>query len=716
MDLSAEYAMGSARANRLREVWHALGDMARAERDRWLLWLPVGVASGVVGYFAMPWEPPLWFALAGLALAIVIACAGWNRSAVMMACAIVVAAASVGFGLAKLRTLSIAAPVLQSRVGPVTVTGLVLSVEPWQSGSRIILASPRIANLAPDNTPHRLRVRLLRNEPAPRVGQALSVRAVLMPPTAPALPGAYDFGRQAYFQGIGGVGYAVGRTRLLESAPTDPGVVTRFRIWVDGLRQAMNRIVMTLLPGATGAMSAALITGDQSAIPTSVMDAMRDAGLAHLLAISGFNVALVAGVLFFGARLALVAAGSLPMWGRHNGWPLRHPIKKWAAVFTVFGILAYTLITGASVPTQRAFLMTSVVLTAILIDRTAISMRLVMWAGLMLMVIAPESLLGASFQMSFAAVIALIAAYESSRGWVRGQRAQGGLLRKAGLYLAGMILTTLVAAAATGPFAAYHFNRFAVYQLIANFAAVPLTAVWIMPWATLVYFLMPFGLEDLALAPMSWGVDALIWVAQTVTAWPHAVLPLPSMPSVGLALITIGGLWLCLWRRAWRFAGLLPIVVGCATVLVVRPPDVIVAPEGGLFAVRGNGGDLIFPDQKGQAFIRDVWQRRAGAAKPDEAAESTLRCDLIGCLYRHNGRVIAFIRDSAALAEDCILADAVISWGVIRPDRCPGPEIRIDRRTFAAGGGHAIWLPSDGPPRVEAVQDSRGERPWSGVR
>lgn len=716
MDLSAAYAMDSPRAARLRELWRALGDMARAERDRWLLWLPVGVASGVVGYFAMSWEPPLWFAVAGLASAAVMGFAGWNRSALAMGCAIVVAAASLGFALAKLRSLAVSAPVLQSPVGPATVSGLVLSVEPWQSGSRIILANPRIANLAPEKTPQRLRIRLLRNEAAPRVGQAVSLRAMLMPPTAPALPGAYDFGRQAYFQGIGAVGYAVGRTRASADTLHDPGWATGFRIWVDSLRQTMNRLVMALLPGATGAMSAALITGDQSAIPTSVMDAMRDAGLAHLLAISGFNVALVAGVLFFGARLILVAVGSLPIWGRHNGWALRHPIKKWAAVFTVFGILAYTLITGASVPTQRAFLMTSVVLTAILIDRTAISMRLVMWAALMLMVIAPESLLGASFQMSFAAVIALIATYESSRGWVRRQRVQGGVVRKIALYFAGMILTTLVAAAATGPFAAYHFNRFAVYQLIANFAAVPLTAVWIMPWATLVYFLMPFGLEDLALAPMSWGVDALIWVAQTVTAWPHAVLPLPSMPSAGLALITLGGLWLCLWRRACRFAGVLPIVLGCATVFLVRPPDVIVAPEGGLFAVRGEDGDLLFPDQKGQAFLRDVWQRRAGAGEPDGGAGSTLRCDRLGCIYRHNGRLVAFIRESAALAEDCAVADAVISWGVIRPDRCLGPSLRIDRRSLAAGGGHALWLPADGPLRIEAVQDSRGERPWSAQR
>lgn len=716
VDLSAEPIVYPERASRWRAAWRRLVAMAEAERDRWLLWLPVGVALGVLVYFALPWEPSLWIAPVGLVLAGFVTALGWHRSALILAIAVALGSASIGFGLATLRTMAVAAPILETRVGPATVSGLVTAVEPWENGARIILSQPRIATLAPDKTPEKVRIRLLRSDAAPRVGQTVSLRAVLMPPTPPALPGAYDFGRQAYFQSIGGVGYAMGRARLVKDAADQAGIATRMRVAIDGLRQAMNGAVMALLPGATGAMSAALITGDQSAIPTIVMDAMRDAGLAHLLAISGFNVALVAGVLFFGARFVLVAVGMLPIWGRANGWPLRYAVKKWAAVFTIFGIFAYTLITGASVPTQRAFLMTAVVLVAMLIDRTAISMRLVMWAGLMLMVIAPESLLGASFQMSFAAVIALIAAYEGSRGWVRTQRAQGGMTRKAGLYIAGMILTTLVAAAATGPFAAYHFNRLAIYQLIANFAAVPLTAVWIMPWATLVYFLMPFGLEDWALVPMSWGVDALIWLAQTVTAWPNAVTLLPSMPSLGLALIAAGGLWLCLWRRSWRFAGLLPILLGCATMLTVRPPDVLIAAENQLFAVRDGDGNLIFSNEKGQAFLRDVWQRRAGATSSSMTGETSFRCDSIGCIYRSRERTVAFVKDSAAFAEDCTIADVVVSWTTIRADRCTGPALRIDRRALAAGGGHALWLSADQPPRVEAVRDSRGDRPWSALR
>ncbi len=439
----------------------AIVDAAASERDRWLLWLPVGIAVGVVIYFSLPSEPSLWIAILALGLAVALAMLARRRSSLLLAMAITVAAVALGFGAAKLRTIAASAPVLEGKLGPAAVSGIVVTAEPWENGPRIILAQPKIAGLAPDKTPAKVRVRLLRKEPVPRVGEAVSVRAVLMPPTPPALPGAYDFGRQAFLQGIGAVGYAAGRVRVLESGGAAVGWLTGFNLWVEGLRQSIARGVMAVLPGATGAMSAALINGDQSAIPPDVMDAMRDAGLAHLLAISGFNVALVAGVLFFGARLLLVGAGTAPVWGQANGWALRHPIKKWAAVFTIIGIFAYTLITGASVPTQRAFLMTAVVLTAVLIDRTAISMRLVMWAALVLILVAPESVLGASFQMSFAAVIALIAAYESTRGWVRAQRAKGGFWRKTSLYLGGMVLTTLVAAVATAPFAAFHFNRLA---------------------------------------------------------------------------------------------------------------------------------------------------------------------------------------------------------------------------------------------------------------
>lgn len=684
-----------------------LAETASAERDRWLLWLPVLVAAGVALYYALPIEPPLWPAGALIAAASV---AAWalRRHAAFALLAVALAAIGVGFGAAQLRTLAVAAPILARELGPVAVEGRVVQAEPGEAGGRIVLADLHIARLSADKTPERVRLRLARNDSLPPLGATVRARAMLLPPTPPAMPGAFDFGRQAFFERIGAVGYALGRVTVLESKPNEDGWLAGARERIAALRLAIHARVMAQLPqrdkdDAVGAMTGALLHGEQSAIPRGVMDSMRDAGLAHLLAISGFNVALVAGAIFVSLRLLFAAMGPLALY-----WPT----KKWAAALTILGIFAYTLITGASLPTLRSFLMTAVVLIAVMLDRTAISLRLVMMAGLALLLVMPESLLGASFQMSFAAVIALIAAYEASRGWTRRQRAEGGTLRRAGLYLGGIVATSLIAGLATAPFAAFHFNRLAVYQLVANMIAVPLTAAWIMPWSLLVYLLMPFGLEEIALAPMSWGVEALIELSRRVAAWPDAVLLLPSLSQAGLALVTLGGLWLCLWRKRWRYAGLPVIMLGLSSLATVRPPDLLVAAEPGLFAARGQDGELQFASgsASGQAFLRDVWRRRSASLTSGDNAPS-LRCDALGCVYQAQGRTVALLRDEAALAEDCRDADVVVSWGALWPARCRGPHL-LDRRALNAGGTHALWLTPDGVA-IANVREERGQRPWS---
>ena len=685
----------------------ALVETASAERDRWLLWLPVMVAAGIALYYALPIEPPLWPTAALIAIA---GFAAWalRHHVAFAVLAVALAAGGAGFAAAQWRSIAVAAPILDRNLGPVAVEGRVVRVEPGEAGGRIVLAAPNIARLSADKTPARLRLRLARADSLPPVGSIVRARAMLLPPTPPAMPGAFDFGRQAYFERIGAVGYALGRVTVLEIQPSETGWLAGWRERIAALRLAIHAHVMAVLPpqgkdDAVGAMTGALLHGEQSAIPRSVMDSMRDAGLAHLLAISGFNVALVAGAIFVSLRLIFAAMGSLALY-----WPT----KKWAAALTIVGIFAYTLITGASLPTLRSFLMTAVVLIAVMLDRTAISLRLVMAAGLALILVAPESLLGASFQMSFAAVIALIAAYEASRAWTRRQRAEGGRGRWIALYLGGIVATSLIAGLATAPFAAFHFNRLAVYQLVANMIAVPLTAVWIMPWSLLVYLLMPFGLEEIALVPMSWGVEALIEVSRRVSSWPDAVLLLPSLSQGGLALVTLGGLWLCLWRKGWRYAGLPVILLGLSTLATVRPPDLLIAAEPGLFAARGQDGELQFASGSaaGQAFLRDVWRRRSTAFTPRDDAPS-LRCDALGCVYHAQGRIVALLRDDAALAEDCRAADVVVSWGTLWPARCRGPQL-VDRRALTAGGTHALWLTPQGV-EIANVRDERGKRPWS---
>ena len=481
-----------------------------------------------------------------------------------------------------------------------------------------------------------------------------------------------------------------------------------FTRWLNGRRQDIAERIRASLGPEAGGVAAALMTGNRGAIPADVVSALRDAGLAHLLAISGLHVGLIAASLF------AVVRGLLALW---PAVALCFPIKKWAAAASLGGTFVYLLVTGATIPTQRAFLMTGLVLIAVMLDRVAISMTLVAWAAVVVLLLSPESLLGPSFQMSFAAVVALIATYEIVRVRFGEWRSRARFSRRALVYLMGVGLTTLVAGLATAPYAAFHFNRFVDYGLAANLAAVPVMAIWIMPWSVAAYALMPLGLEAVALAPMGWGIDVVIAIARTVAGWPGSVTLLPSMPVASLVAITLGGLWLCLWRRRWRLAGLAGFLAGAVVMLAASPPDVLIAGDARLFAVRDAAGDLVLSSPRARGMTAETWLRldgrgrRASLPGPDEADDARLRCDSLGCVYRARGHVVAIARDVRALAEDCALAEVVVSLVPIRGP-CPSAHTVIDRFDLWREGAHAIWL-EDGAVRVSTVAEIRGVRPWA---
>jgi competence protein ComEC len=532
------------------------------------------------------------------------------------------------------------------------------------------------------------------------------VRAVLNPPAPPVAPGAFDFQRQSYFQSLGAVGFAVSPARLV--AKSEEKGFASLSLWLATLRMTVAERVREHLNGATGAVVVALMTGERGAIPKSTMTAIRDSGLAHLLAISGLHIGLIAGFLFVGVRGILAFLPSVA---------LRYPIKKWAALASILGAGGYVLLAGATVPSQRAFLMIGLVLMAVVTDRRGLSMRLVAWAAVVTMFLQPESLLGASFQLSFAAAIALVATYEV----VYEARPFGTepptFLGRILLYLGGVALTTMVAGLATAPLALFHFNRLADYGLAANVLAVPVTALWIMPCALGALLLMPVGLSGLALTPMGWGVDVVIWVAERVASWPGAVTLLSPMPTWGLAFVALGGLWLCLWRSLWRFWGLVGVIAGMATLLVVESPDVLVDGRGKLLAVRGYTGSLAVSSLRSAPFTRDSWLRRGGQElsaslwpRNGFSDDGHLACDLLGCIYHTSGHVVALVQRPEALSEDCRAANVVIGTVPIR-GLCPAAQIIVDRFDLWRNGAYSLWL-KQGSVRVESVNGLRGDRPW----
>jgi competence protein ComEC len=669
------------------------------ERERWFLWLPVALGLGIAVYFSLPSEPPL---LLGPALVLLVALAAWrdlrHRSPGSAPLWLGAGAVAAGLTAASLGTVLASAPVLERR-GAYMVDGRVLLVEDRVRGERLLLDQPQIEDIEPAATPLRLRVSRRNSEPAVIAGDRVRMRAMLMPPSPPSAPHGFDFARYAFFQQIGAVGYTLGDLERIA-----PARLWTWQLGLARLRQKIAGAITAAVPGESGAVATALLTGLRGAIPEHVWHDMQVAGLAHLLAISGLHLGLVAGTLFFAVRFALALSPPLA---------LRLPTKKVAAALALAGAFAYLLLTGMTVPTQRAFIMTALMLVAVMADRNPFSMRLVAWAALVVLAVQPDSLLGASFQMSFAAVVGLIAVYETGVG--RRPDRFAGLDRRFALYVGGVALTTLVASLATAPFAIYHFGRLPTYGALGNLIAVPLTAFWIMPLGLLGLLLLPVGLGGLCFMLMGQGIDLVLGVAATIAQWPGAALQLAQPPIAALVATVAGGLWLCLWRRPWRRFGLFGIALGLVLMLLARPPDLLVDSRGQIAAVRlDDGGMAISPWQR-DGWVTDGWLRSAGQA---EAAAwpangdggDDLRCDSLGCIVQRHGQRVALVRLPEALEEDCALASLVISYP--RIERCPNGAPLIGPSALRRAGGLALWLDAGGVETL-SVREVQGERPWA---
>lgn len=687
-------------------VWERLAE----ERERWPLWGPVFLGGGASAYFALSAPPPAWVGGVAAGFFLCVLALGRRRPGIALP-ALAVALAAAGFALAAWRAERVAEPVLEWPTrGAVAVGGIVAGIEPLPTGGgRVTLDEATVAT--PGVVPVRLRVQVAASLLAgtggetARVGDRVRVRAVLRPPSAPAMPGAYDFARRDWFLGLGATGYAVSPLEVAARGGAGGG-----RRWLDRLRQTVAGRIRAQLPGPEGGVAVALTTGQTSGIPAPVLAYYRESGLAHILVIAGLHMGLVAGLVF------LVVRGGLALW---PAVALRWPIKKWAAVAALMVTGGYMALAGLPVPATRAFVMAAVVLVGVLIDRRALSIRLLALAATAILVLEPEEVAGPSFQMSFAAVLTLIAVWEVAGPPLAAlrRRWRGALAARLGLWLARMALTSLAAGAATTVYGLYHFNRVAVFQLAANLLAVPVTGVAVMPFALAALILMPLGLERLALVPLGLGIRVVDAIAAWVSGWPGAQLMPPVLSPAGLAVFTLGGLWLCLWRGNWRFWGLGPMALGLASLALSHPPDILVDDTGRHVAVRTADGALLVSG--GGAVLKDIWGRRAGplAAEPwprqGQAAGGRLDCEASVCLYRARGQTVAFVRDRAGLDQVCAgpAVRILVSAEPVRRE-CPAAALVIDRFDVWRRGAHAVWLDKGGAVRVETAADGQGRHPW----
>ncbi len=685
-----------------------LADQVGAQALRWRLWGPVAFGGGCAFYFALRSEPPFW----PLVLAAVAAFAFWGLAKARGMTRritwplLLIACLAGGLAAAKARTGFVAAPIAPVLGEPTAIEAWVVDVDsPGQRGARVVIAPVWIRGLAPDQTPVRLRA-TVRGEP-PEPGRAIRVFAILNPPPARASPGAYDFGRNAFFQGMGGVAFALGETR--EADLPRPPWRLRLEMAVNGARYALAQRIVARLGQRTGGIAAAMTTSHETWISQEDMDVMRDSGLAHILSVSGLHMAIVGGFVFFAVRLGVAA------------WPwlaLRVSGKKVAALAGLVAVGVYLVVSGAPPPAERAAITAAIAFLAILLDRQAVTMHGLAVAAFVVLAIQPEAVVTPGFQMSFAATAALVALVEAWPKRPREISAPWPILaiqRFAG-WITAAVAASLVAGMATGPFSMQHFNRTAVYGLLANLGTSPVADFILMPALALGAALEPLGLGGPFLAVAGWGVDLMLAIGSWTASLPGAVRTIPSAPDVVLPIAFVGVLFICLWRGRLRWMGL---PLAAAVLIWPRPsaPDLWIG-DGGTNAAFNRHGAAVVVWPGVREFAADLWSRRRGLALTKREMDGWT-CDRFSC--RPQSPVAGPIAlwwgrrapDPERLAALCETAEVVGLRAAVPdiPASCAG-RLVLDGVDFSKGGAVELWRDGVGW-RAVWTTDVRGNRPWT---
>lgn len=650
------------------------------EREQLPLWVPVAFGSGIAAWFLLPnewqWLAFCSAALAVASLALLLPLGGRLRRTMAMAGLLACAGCLLIWG----KALMWGQPPL-ARAMFVEVTGVVEGVAPVpaQQMSRVL-----VRPFATPALPKRIRINVAAQDMPGGVGEGAVIRfrTRLMPPASAELPGAYDFARKAYFLGIGATGKALKPVTVLR--PTTSKQPLRTRLF--------SHIVQRLDGGAAG-IAAALATGDQGGIADEDAEAMRRSGLAHLLSISGLHVtATIAAVIFLLMRLmALSRRAAL-------GWPLMLIAASGGALAGI----GYTLLTGAEVPTVRSCVAALLVLGGLALGRDAITLRLVAAGACVVLLLWPEALVGPSFQMSFAAVVALVAFGEHPRCRAFGAAREESAFRRLGRSLALMLMTGFVVELVLAPIALYHFHRAGMLGAFANLIAIPLTTFIVMPLeaAALLFDMVGLG------APFWWltgrALDLLLLVAHGVAANPWALMRAPTMSTALFGMMTVGGLWCLLWRSGWRWAGLVPLAAGGVAIATASSPDILVTSDGHHIAVRTAGGGMAILRAGAGDYVRDLIKESAGQeselgalASLPEARCSTDLCAVHVARKGRDWRLLITRTDllvgKKTLAPDCTKADIVIADRRL-PRWCRPRWLKADRALLARTGGLAIDL------------------------
>lgn len=666
-----------------------------SEQTRWFLWMPVLFGLGIGLYFLLPAEISIWWTLLVIESLIALAVI-FRFNLPVLALLMILAVVTLGFTDIQLKSVYLNKGSEIKKQEITYVSGQISKIDyNYRGNQRLLLINAE--NFEKDRRFGTVRISTRQKNSSLKVGQCVEAAANLMPVAKPAMVGGYQFDRKAYFEGIKANGFALSQIYEADCTVETP-LTTKFRYAVDELRLKIINHIRSVLPANQASIAAAIVAGEQGVINRQIIQNYRDSGLAHFLSISGLHMSMIAGLMFFLIRLIVAFIPPLA---------LRYDSKKLAAVFAILISIFYLLISGAQIPAQRAFIMNFIVVLGIFLGRKAISMRTIAWAALIVLVISPQALIGASFQMSFAAVVALIAFYEKYAGrlqkFLKGGEAQSlwlKICKVVWIYIIGILVADFVASLATMPFAVYHFNKISIYTTITNLLAGPIIGLIIMPFVLIALLLMPFGLDYLPLKLVGFGIELVNEITAYVSSLPYAGYQVLSMPLWGLNAIVFGGLWLCLWNMPWRKWGWLLIALGVLSIFTVKSPDVMIDEEASLLAVKDKQGELVILPARGNYFTKQMWLEKTANKKLDKADYQKLKNIYLG------KKTYPDWLDLACNSKSCVYRDSV------KYDKSGALEIDGKKFDTEKAAGASLYF-SDKEINVKTVRGYIGSRLWN---
>jgi len=665
------------------------------EHRRLFILLPFAIIAGLIAYTRAT-DTPDSLALTGIAAIIVFAIALSWRSIVPLRFLSLAAAFWLGFCLLAIHGALFGTAMLYNSAYGTYQARVDEIISGTEEGSRVILSGISPIAQARAVPMRRARIAIKGNVPL-EPGDIISAPIRFYPVPGPVLPGGFDSQFHGYFDGVGAFGNATGKVTVISHG--DPSAPERI---IQSVRQGIAQRVDAVLPQPAGGIARAIINGDQSAVTTQARDVMATAGLAHVLSISGLHLTLVAGGVFAALRMALAA---------FEGLSRRYSVKQLAAIGGIASALLYYSISGGNVAALRSTIMIILVFGAVIFGRRALTMRNVAIAALIVLVLDPASIFRPSFQLSFAAVAALVGAFETPRR--HGARDKSAFQRFIGFF-GGLAATSLVAGAATLLFSAYHFQQTSPLGVVGNLISLPLVSFVMMPAALLAVLAMPFGFESTFLRVMGWSIDRMIDVATITSGWSKGIDASPLLTPTALVIGLIAIAWFAFFSNRWRLLGPALAIPAVFLLAVDQPPDVLVADTTTAIAIRTEQGLQLVTGKPG-SFAVTIWGETYGEVA-GKAEEDVARCDSVGCIAQSSqGFKLAIVSDPAGFAEDCSEVDLVITRREA-PLGCKQVTTVIDSRDLARGGTQWLrWNQGQGAFELRPAMADLA-RPWRAVR